>query len=231
MDSDGYLSIKRSTYAMRVRKDASNPVFSEQMGLKQVTPDIPELLRATFGGYCSQQRPSTPNGKPLYGWMATDTNAARACQALLPYLRIKKRQALLMLELRESKQGKYQHLGYWFTKAHPDWQSMDLIPTQEVMTLLGYKSRGTVSQALHNGTLLALPYTHQGMEIPRFPRALVVRVAEHALRSKDGRANVRPPELIAWRERLYDEVRMLNAIGTGQHPITMRTGPYTPAAV
>ena len=50
MDSDGCISVKRSTYAMRVRGDAGTPVFSERVIFKQVTPEIPTLLKELFGG-------------------------------------------------------------------------------------------------------------------------------------------------------------------------------------
>jgi hypothetical protein len=46
----GAIGIKRSTYAMRVRGDAGAPTFSERVALRQVTPEIPTMLKAHFGG-------------------------------------------------------------------------------------------------------------------------------------------------------------------------------------
>ena len=103
MDSDGSIGIRRSTYATRVTGDARHPVFSERIGLKQVTPEIPELLKATFGGSLMMQKPSAAKGRPLYYWEATNQVAADALVALLPYLRIKRRQAENVLALRASK--------------------------------------------------------------------------------------------------------------------------------
>ena len=103
MDSDGYLTIRRSSYHMRVRKDAHNYTYSERIGLKQVTPDIPRLLQSTFGGHVSRNRGGSPNSRPLWAFQATDVIAASACRRLLPFLRVKRRQAELNLELRESK--------------------------------------------------------------------------------------------------------------------------------
>ncbi|MFF8590023.1 hypothetical protein ACF061_01045 [Streptomyces sp. NPDC015220] len=102
-DSDGTIGIRRSTYAQRVRGDAGAPVYSERIGLKQVTPQIPELLRETFGGSLMIQRSSTTKGRPLHYWEATNRVAAEALRMMLPHLRIKLLQAEACLALRASK--------------------------------------------------------------------------------------------------------------------------------
>lgn len=101
-DSDGTIGIKRSTYAQR-RGEAGAPVYSERIGLKQVTPQIPQLLRETFGGSLHVQAASTTRGRPLHYWEATNRVAAEALRAMLPYLRIKPAQAEACLALRASK--------------------------------------------------------------------------------------------------------------------------------
>lgn len=227
MDADGYFSIKKSTYHIRVRGDAVNAVYSEKMGLKQVTPIVPLLLQEAFGGSYRQDRAQTENSKPMFGWTATDQNAARVCESLLPYLRIKPAQARKVLELRESKKPGYGKLGYWFLKEFPDWQAMELITTGEAAALLNYKSREMVSQAIRLGMLVGLPYDYSGNERPRVPRLLVERALE--LRGKDERCRLLPKELVEWRARLWAEVRELNKIGVNGTPIYHRSGPYAPA--
>lgn len=103
MDSDGSIGIRRSTYAMRVTGDARQPVYSERVCLKQVTPEIPTLLREVFGGSLMIQKPSVARGRPLYYWEATNAAAARALEVMLPHLRIKRAQAENCLLLRASK--------------------------------------------------------------------------------------------------------------------------------
>lgn len=103
IDSDGSIGIRRSTYAVRVSGDSRQPTYSERVCLKQVTPEIPQLLKATFGGSLMVQRPSTTKGRPLHYWEATNAVAADALDALLPYLRIKRAQAENCLALRASK--------------------------------------------------------------------------------------------------------------------------------
>lgn len=227
MDSDGYFSIKRSTYHMRVRKDASNPVYSEVMGLHQVTLDIPHLLRDYFGGTLYQAPPQTPNSKPLYRWRGSDLNAARAAAALLPYLRVKRRQAELLCELRESKKPGYGQAAYWFAQEFPNWRDMELLTTREVVALLGYQDAGSVSQAIANGSLLALPGNTGGNFTPRIPRLLVERL--HELAGIDGRSRRLPPQLVDWRQRLWQETHELNKVGVNGTELYHQTGYHTPA--
>lgn len=231
MDSDGSFGIKRSTYAMRVRGDATQPVYSERAMLKQVTPEIPALLHECFGGTLRREVKGG-NFKPLHAWMTTDTNAAKVAEALLPYLRVKRRQAELLLELRETKASRYRQAAHWFGQEFPNWRDMELLTTTEVMRLLGHVNRGSITQALGNGMLLALPYNHAGRwegEQPRFPRLLVERLA--GLHGRDGRAQIRPPQLIEWRERIYQQVRELNKIGVNGTSTYFLTGHHTPAVV
>ena len=62
MDSDGYFTIKRSTYNIRKLKDSKNPTYSERIGLKQVHPFAVHTIHRLFGGYYHIQKPSTKNG-------------------------------------------------------------------------------------------------------------------------------------------------------------------------
>lgn len=103
IDSDGTIGVKRSTYAMRVTQDCGGATFSERVALRQVGPEIPTLLRDTFGGSLYMTKPSAPNGRPLYSWAATDLRAAECLKALLPFLRVKRAQAENCLALRKVK--------------------------------------------------------------------------------------------------------------------------------
>lgn len=103
IDSDGSIGIRCSTYAMRVTGDSRQPAYQERICFKQVTPQIPELLKATFGGSLMIQGPSVTKGRHLHYWEATNRVAANALALLLPYLRIKAAQAEACLALRASK--------------------------------------------------------------------------------------------------------------------------------
>lgn len=234
MDSDGFFSIKKSTYHLRVRGDAINATYSERVGLKQVTPHVPQLLKDTFGGSFTDQPASTKNGRPLFGYNATDRVAANVCAALHPYVRIKTAQCALILEMgrwRRNTPGAH-HFAWWWVKENPDWPTMPMLTSSEVMVILGHTNRASVSQCLSNGTLVALPRIIDGhREHPRFPEPLVRALAAHNRTGRRGGAYTTPPQLIAVYDDLWNRVRLLNKIGTGEHPITMRTGIYAPAAI
>ncbi len=170
MDSDGYFGIKRDTYHLRVRKDARVPLFHERLGIKQVSSEAILLLKNCFGGSISHPKPSSDNGKPLYGWAALDKKGAEATEALLPYLRIKRRQAECVLKLRALK-------------------------------ILGPSGRDTTPMPNRWGKLIVM------------------------------NRRIMTGEDTEKRQALYDEVRSLNKIGNGSHPISNLTGPYTPIPV
>lgn len=103
IDSDGTIGVKKSTYSMRVTGDSGAATYSERVALRQTSPIVATMLRDCFGGSLYMTKPSVPNGKPLYSWAATDLRAVACIKALLPYLRIKRAQALNCLALRATK--------------------------------------------------------------------------------------------------------------------------------
>lgn len=147
------------------------------------------------------------------------------CATLLPYLIVKKPQAELVLELRESKSGKYNRLSYWFEKENPKWRDMELLTYPEVANLLGHSSLKCVSQAVANGTLLSIE-TRTKKPIPRVPKLLVIQLMEFWGQSK---GKPRPPQLISWRERILSDMKKLNWVGLNGTQVNHRTGCHTPA--
>lgn len=110
MDSDGYFSIRRSTYSIRKTKESKNPLYFERIGIKQTQPEVINLIYDLFGGYKNCQKPNTKNGKLLYAIQLTNLKANKFIQAIYPFLILKKKQAKILLNLRnslsEGKKGK-----------------------------------------------------------------------------------------------------------------------------
>ncbi len=105
IDSDGSISIRRSTYGMRKRKDRISPMFSPRISLRQTSNIVPNLLKQVFGGttYIDKPAKNVKNGKKLYCYEAQNLIAENAIRKLLPYLKIKKPQAELVLQLQQIK--------------------------------------------------------------------------------------------------------------------------------
>jgi hypothetical protein len=62
---------------------------------------ILEQLAENFGGSISTATQSLPNAKPCYTWYIASQKAMRVVRTILPHLKIKTRQAELLLEAGE----------------------------------------------------------------------------------------------------------------------------------
>ncbi len=103
IDSDGSIGILRETYAIR-RGRATQPTFSERVTIRQIEPEAVDLIHAHFGGCRSVIKGRRErNQQPLQSLQLGDRRAGRLLAAVLPYLRIKRRQAELCLEMRDLK--------------------------------------------------------------------------------------------------------------------------------
>lgn len=99
MDADGFFTMSRKTIR-------GSTTYSEFIGLAQVDRTVPDMLQSRFGGYIQVRKrkgEQAENWRPLYYWGGTCRNAAAAVVALRPYLRIKARQADVLIALRASK--------------------------------------------------------------------------------------------------------------------------------
>jgi hypothetical protein len=103
IDSDGSISIRLDTYAMRVLGADTGPVYKERVSLSQIEPQAVDLFHQEFGGSRFTSPPQRANSQPLHRWQVVDRMAATLLLELIPYLRIKRRQAQICVELRELK--------------------------------------------------------------------------------------------------------------------------------
>ena len=103
MDSDGYFTIKRSTYWVRnSHRQSANPCYYERCGIKQVQPEAVQLIKKLFGGYYRIEKATSKNGKKLHSLQLANLKAHIFVQTIYPYLKIKKKQANILLKLRKS---------------------------------------------------------------------------------------------------------------------------------
>lgn len=220
MDSDGSFSIRR-----RKRKGNQFPLYFERVSLKQVTPQIPELLKETFGGTLWLQSPSATDGRPLWTWECVGPPASSVCRSLVRFLRVKPGRADLLLELRKTFDAKFQTHAYWFAKENPGWRRGPLLTSAEVGSELGYKTPHFANYAVYKGTLLGLPATTstRGKPQPRFAAGLV-----QILKDRPRRGSSVPHQVFEWRHRLWEQLRELNKCGKSGTPTYHRTGPYEP---
>jgi hypothetical protein len=203
IDSDGYISIKRSTYGMRVRGDCGAPIYSERMGVKQVELPAVALLHATFGGYLGIAPPTAKKGRPLHTWYIHSAAAGRALALLRPYLRIKEAQADNALALRT----------LITTSRVRRWPVPPLLEGEPLITATAFAARlgidrGVIYQAVGMGSV---PSVLRGRS-----RLLPVSFLE-AYRARVNRQGAKPPRSAAVTEQmeaLYQRAKALNRVGT-----------------
>lgn len=102
MDSDGYFSIKKSSWAQR-HNNAVGYNYSIKIGCKQISQKALLLMSEMFGGNIRKEKPNCEKGKPLFSWQLTDKKAEMTIKKLIPFLIVKKDRAEILLELRMLK--------------------------------------------------------------------------------------------------------------------------------
>jgi hypothetical protein len=202
VDSDGTIGIKRDTYAMRVRKDAGQPIYYERMAVKQVETAAVNLLFSIFAGHLGMTKSQLKNGRPLHVWAIHNKAAGRAIAQLLPFLRIKKAQAQNALALR-SLVGQGRR-----------WEVPDIIPGEPMVTATEFsKIVGTnplsVMQACRQGSVPSLRVGRNRMVPVSYIQAYKNRLASggHAPRSS---------KITEQMEALYQRAKALNKVGLRQ---------------
>ena len=198
IDSDGYIGVKRNDYSQRVRGDAGQPVYAPRALVKQVTPEAVDLLHEMFGGYRGDARPSATNGRPLFTWEAHSANAVRACEAVLPYLRIKREQALNAIECGRLNAG----------ASRRGWDLPDVLPDEPLVPLLEAARRAGRSpevayQSAHLGNI---PVVRKGRRV-FMPESYIETWASR------GAAAPRRASLTEQLEACFQRAKELNRVG------------------
>jgi hypothetical protein len=149
VDSDGYIGVKRSTYAMR-HGQCRQPVYYPRVGIRQIEPEAVNLAHSTFGGGLSLE----PRG--MWCWQVTNRKAAAALTALLPYLRIKPEQARNALTVAAiNDEGKGRHPVPAIVKGEP------LVDANTAAATLSFPV-GSIYQAVKHGSV---PFVRKGRRI------------------------------------------------------------------
>lgn len=101
IDSDGCLGIRRKIWH---GKQHDTPMYSPRITIKQIQSEAVMLLHDMFGGSIYIQPPYSKGSQSLFALEIKDKAAIRCIRALCPYLRIKRDQARLILQLAEEKE-------------------------------------------------------------------------------------------------------------------------------
>lgn len=98
IDSDGSISIGIDMSRVRLGKRKS-PAITAQIHVSQIKPQAIQLLKETLGGGTTTRAFRTKNGHDMHRWFIYGGKAADAVKKLMPHLRLKHRQAELIIAL------------------------------------------------------------------------------------------------------------------------------------
>lgn len=199
IDSDGYIGIKRNDYGMRVRGDATQPVYSARVVVKQVTPQAVTLLHELFGGSLLPAKASLRKGRPLFSWDIHSAAAGRACRAILPYLRIKREQASNAVEVCDINTE--PHRRRWTLPAVVEGEPM--VTMAEAARILG-KSYDVVHQAVDHGSV---PHVRAG------PRKVLIPESYLPIWAERRQTPTRNPEVTNRLHQCFLRGKELNRVG------------------
>jgi len=185
--------------------------FEPRASLSQVTPQVPEFMKETFGGDIQYQELRPPK-RNRYMWRVSCAGAIKVCEVSLPYLLIKKARAEALLELWGLRDAKYRTYAYWYGADHPDWKSGQLITTREAQAIIGYNNFYSVKQAIKTGVLLALPGI-PGKSVARIPKEMALWLASIRDQAPGGELPIIPPGLVDLRRELWKRMKLFNKVG------------------
>jgi len=166
--------------------------------VKQVTPQATEMLHELFGGHFLVGKPTAKKGRPLTAWNVHSAMAVRVCEAVLPYLRIKRAQAENVIELGMLNSSTNRR-GWDLPEVNPD---EPLLPLLEAARRAG-RSADVAYQSAHIGNI---PCVRKGRRV-FVPESYVETWAAR------GAAAPRRAELTARMESCYMRAKELNRVG------------------
>ena len=188
IDSDGYIGVRRGRHH-----------YSARMMVKQVTPQAIDLLYELFGGWRSTMAPSAERGRQLLTWEVHSAAAGRACEALLPYLRIKRAQAENAITVcrinAEPRRRRYD------VPAVVDGEPM--VTMAEAARRTG-KSYAVVIQAVRHGSV---PHVRTG------PRKVLIPESYLLVWATRRSSPRRHPDVTARLEACFQHAKALNRVG------------------
>ena len=198
IDSDGCIAVRKTDYAGRRSGAGWQSVYQPRVTVKQVTPQAVDLLHELFGGYRFQGKPSAPNGRVLLGWDVHSAAAVCVCESLLPYLRIKREQALNAIEVGQLNAGANRR-GWDLPTVDPD---EPLLPLLEAARRAG-RSADVAYQSAHLGNI---PTLRKGRRV-FVPESYVETWATR------GSAAPRRGDLTERLEACFQRAKELNRVG------------------
>lgn len=101
LDCEGNISLSR-------RFNGTVPSWTLKVGIANTNPTLTDFLLENFGGHVHTEAPVKLSKRIIYRWQIHAKNAADFLTLVLPYMKLKKEQAIIGLNFQENR--KYLNL-------------------------------------------------------------------------------------------------------------------------
>ncbi len=105
VDGEAYIGIKKDGSLTNGRLARG---YHERIQIRMVDEEAIRFISETLGGNYYKEKPHATGGRPLYCYQANDLKAAEILNALQPYLKVKRRVAVRVLQLRLRKENPHK---------------------------------------------------------------------------------------------------------------------------
>ena len=213
LDSDGHIGVHVNWYKVKTQGDAKQPTYQPRCSVKQLDPEAIEVFHELFAGHMYVDNNNVRgSARPINIWQVHSASCRRVLEALRPYLRIKTRQADLILELCDLNQSK-RGRSFVIPEIEPGEPMLTLADACEAAG----RSYAVGVQSVKLGNI---PFERQG-------RRVFVPESYVAAWSERSRGAMRRPEISERMAEINDEIKSLNSGKRGQK---FRTPRRTTAA-
>ena len=206
MDSDGHIGVHVNWYKVKSAKwaDSKQPTYQPRCSVKQLDHQAVELFGEVFGGHHyvdTSAQSKRGSGRPINVWQMHSRQTGEALGALLPFLRIKTRQAQLVIELC-ALNASPRRKTFVLPEIAPGEEMLPLMVAAE----MAGRSYATAQQSVKLGNI---PFERRGRRI-FVPTSYV---DEWRMR---GMGVMRRPEVTARMQEIAVEIKTLNSGKRGQ---------------
>jgi len=106
IDGEGYIGIKK---CKPVKGHRTTTSYHARIQVRMINEAAIKFLAEILGGKYYREKRHCNNGRPLFCWQVSDALAQKSLKALLPFLRVKKKQAILVLMFRGLQSESSKH--------------------------------------------------------------------------------------------------------------------------
>lgn len=208
LDSDGHIGVHVNWYRVKSAGDAKQPTYQPRCSVKQLDHQAVELFGDLFDGHHYVDTSNVRGSRrPINVWQVHSAACRRVLDALRPYLRIKCRQADLVLELCDLNQSPRART----------WVIPEVVPGEPMLPLaeaaeMAGRSYATAVQSVKLGNI---PFERRKREGRGASTIFVPESYIETWRTR-GRGAMRRPEITERMADIADEVKSLNSGKRGQ---------------